>query len=126
MGKRERGAAYAAAAASALIWGFSFLFTKHALGTLSAFALLGGRFLLAAVVMTVLAALRVVKLRLNWGKVLVLLPVAVTLVQNGQPLWGYPLAAVAACALVVLLSPPTGAALYGQEEQEEREEGRPR
>lgn len=77
MGKRERGVAYAAAAASALIWGFSFLFTKHALGTLSAFALLGGRFLLAAVVMTGLAALRVVKLRLNWGKVFVLLPVAV-------------------------------------------------
>ena len=59
---------------------------------------------------------------------LFLLPVAVTLVQSDRPQLGYPLAAVAVCALLALLSPRTGAALYRDEEQEEereREEGRP-
>lgn len=43
------------------------------------------------------------------------LPIAVSLIQSGQPRWGYPLAVIAGCALVALLSRPTSVALYGQE-----------
>ncbi len=53
---------------------------------------------------------------------LFLLPVAVTLVQSDRPELGYPLVALAVCALVALLAPPTGLALYGTGEDEE---GRP-
>ncbi len=71
-----RGRAYGAAAASALIWGLSFLFTKRALGVLTTFQLLGGRFLLAAGSMVLLAALRVIRVNLTWPKLKLLLPVA--------------------------------------------------
>ncbi|WP_344449471.1 hypothetical protein [Actinocorallia aurantiaca] len=50
---------------------------------------------------------------------LFLLPVAVSLVQSDQPQWGYPLAAVAVCALLALFSRPVTVALYGGGEQEE-------
>jgi peptidoglycan/LPS O-acetylase OafA/YrhL len=56
---------------------------------------------------------------------LFLLPVAVTLVQSDRPWLGYPLAALGVCALLMLLSGPTAAALYPGEDEDEKE-GRPR
>ncbi|GAA0947774.1 hypothetical protein [Actinocorallia libanotica] len=54
---------------------------------------------------------------------LFLLPVAVSLVQSDQPQLGYPLVALAVCALVALFARPTGLALYGMgEDEEERPE----
>ena len=54
---------------------------------------------------------------------LFLLPVAVTLVQSDRPELGYPLVALAVCALVALFARPTGLALYGMgEDEEERPE----
>ncbi len=47
---------------------------------------------------------------------LFLVPVAVSLVQSGQPQWGYPLVVIAVCALVALLSRPTSTALFTDED----------
>ena len=51
---------YIASAASAVIFGFSFLFTKAALDNLDMFQLLGSRFLVAAVLMSVLKTLKLI------------------------------------------------------------------
>ncbi|MEO5874536.1 MAG: hypothetical protein ABIS86_14140 [Streptosporangiaceae bacterium] len=40
-------------------------------------------------------------------------PVAVSLIQSGQPWIGYPLIVTAVVALLILLSKPTATALYG-------------
>ena len=53
---------------SSAIFGFSFLFTKETLGYLDVFQLLGMRFLIAAVLMSVIAATRLVKVRLSRKK----------------------------------------------------------
>jgi drug/metabolite transporter (DMT)-like permease len=60
--------------ASSVIFGFSFLFTKEALAHLAIFQLLGLRFLIASVIMTVLALTRVIKINLNAGKIKAMLP----------------------------------------------------
>ncbi len=43
------------------------------------------------------------------------LPVAVTLIQSDQPLYGIPLIVVAVAGLGTLLAPPTTQALYGEQ-----------
>lgn len=67
---------YLASATSAVIFGFSFLFTKTALDSLDMFQLLGSRFLVAAVFMLVLRALKLIKVEITSGKVKGLLLVA--------------------------------------------------
>jgi drug/metabolite transporter (DMT)-like permease len=67
---------YAAATVSAITWGFSFLFTKNALYYLDTFQLLGYRFLVAAVLLAVLAAVGAIKLRLTAAKLKGMLLVA--------------------------------------------------
>jgi drug/metabolite transporter (DMT)-like permease len=59
---------YVAVIISSVTWGFSFLFTKNALGHLQAFQLLGYRFIVAAVILTVLAAFGLIKIRLTAAK----------------------------------------------------------
>jgi drug/metabolite transporter (DMT)-like permease len=59
---------------SSVIFGFSFLFTKETLVHLEIFQLLGLRFLIAAVIMAALAAVRVIKIDLNAGKIKAMLP----------------------------------------------------
>ncbi|MBQ8590151.1 MAG: DMT family transporter [Firmicutes bacterium] len=54
--KKERGLAIAAAAAGNTIWGFSFLFTKVAMGVTTPDVLLSIRFIVAVTIMTVMAA----------------------------------------------------------------------
>lgn len=66
--------AYMMLTVSSVIFGFSFLFTKETLTHLEIFQLLGLRFLMAAVIMAVLALIRVIKLDLNIGKVRAMLP----------------------------------------------------
>lgn len=68
--------AYAAVVVSCVAWGFSFLFTKHALGHLAEFQLLGYRFLVAALLLSVLAAFGVIKIRLTPEKMKGMLLVA--------------------------------------------------
>ena len=60
--------AYAMLFVSAVIFGFSFLFTKEALLRLSIFQLLGLRFLIAALIMAVLALTGAIKVRYDRGK----------------------------------------------------------
>ena len=68
---------YVASAASAVIFGFSFLFTKSALESLDMFQLLGSRFLVAAVFMRVLRALKLIKVEITSIKVKDLMLVAI-------------------------------------------------
>ena len=60
---------YIASAASAVIFGFSFLFTKAALDNLDMFQLLGSRFLVAAVLMSVLKTLKLIEIKITPAKV---------------------------------------------------------
>jgi len=73
---RQGIAPYLAAAGSAVIFGFSFLFTKNALDNLEAFELLGLRFFLAAVSVLLLHRLRLIQVMLTWDKLRSLLLVA--------------------------------------------------
>lgn len=68
---------YIASAASAVIFGFSFLFTKAALDNLDMFQLLGSRFLVAAVLMSVLKTLKLIEIKITPAKVRSLLLVAI-------------------------------------------------
>ena len=68
---------YLASAASAVIFGFSFLFTKTALDNLDMFQLLGSRFLVAALFMFVLKTLRLIEIKITPAKIKSLLLVAV-------------------------------------------------
>ncbi len=65
-----------AAVVAAITWGFSFLFTKNALGHLETFQLLGYRFLVAAGFLTALVAVGLVKIKLTRQKMKGLLLVA--------------------------------------------------
>ncbi len=65
------------AIAGEMLFGFSFLFTKNAAAEASAFALLGWRFLLAWSTMTLLAAVRLVRFRLDAQLIRRLLPIAI-------------------------------------------------
>ena len=47
----------------------------------------------------------------EWNQLFALF-IAYNLIQSGQPLYGWPLGAGAAAALVMVLSPPTTKALY--------------
>lgn len=67
---------YIASAASAVIFGFSFLFTKTALDSLDMFQLLGMRFLVAALFMQFLKALKLIDVRITPEKIKSLLVVA--------------------------------------------------
>jgi drug/metabolite transporter (DMT)-like permease len=71
--------AYGALTLAAVIFGFSFLFTKKTLEHLEMFQLLGLRFLAAAAGMTLLVAARAVKVRYDRRKILSIL--AVSLMQ---------------------------------------------
>lgn len=62
--------------ATAVIFGFSFLFTKSALDSLGVFELLGLRFLTAALLLTVLKLTRVIRIDIDWSGVRELLIVA--------------------------------------------------
>lgn len=59
---------------SSVIFGFSFLFTKEALGHLDLFQMLGLRFLMAVIVMAVMALTRVIKINLSSAKIKAMLP----------------------------------------------------
>ncbi len=72
VGKRP----YVAAASSAVIFGFSFLFTKNALDSLDMFQLLGLRFLLGALFISFLRLVGVIEVNVTWEKVKGLLVVA--------------------------------------------------
>jgi len=67
----------AAASAVAVIFGLSFLFTKDILGYLSPFQLLGMRFALAALSLTALAVLRIIRLSIKAADLPALLKIAV-------------------------------------------------
>lgn len=67
---------YLAVTVSALIWGFSFLMTKNALGYLDTFQLLGYRFIVAAGTLTILVAVGAVKIKLTAAKLKGMLLVA--------------------------------------------------
>lgn len=60
----------------AIIFGFSFLFTKNALRSLPPFDLIGLRFALAAIVMTLLALFGLIRINLRGGRWLWLLPLS--------------------------------------------------
>ncbi len=62
---------------SSIIFGFSFLFTKDALTHLDLFQMLGLRFLIAALILTVLAFARVIKISLTRSKIKAMLPLVV-------------------------------------------------
>ncbi|HHY10264.1 MAG TPA: DMT family transporter, partial [Firmicutes bacterium] len=68
---------YLAAAGSAIIFGFSFLFTKNALANLAVLQLLGLRFLLAAVFLALLRLLQIIKVEITAAKIKGLLLVAI-------------------------------------------------
>ena len=76
MSAQKKALPILAAVVAAITWGFSFLFTKNALGHLETFQLLGYRFLVAAVFLTVLVAVGLVKIRLTAQKMRGLLLVA--------------------------------------------------
>lgn len=61
MTKKERYLPYLAGTGMALIFGFSFLFTKEALSEVDPFHLLGFRFGIAAIVLSILKIARVIK-----------------------------------------------------------------
>jgi drug/metabolite transporter (DMT)-like permease len=61
--------AYIMLTLSSFIFGFSFLFTKETLQSLGIFQLLGLRFLVAVIIMILLAALGLIKIRLNREKI---------------------------------------------------------
>lgn len=65
-----------AAVTVAVIFGLSFLFTKDILGYLSPFQLLGMRFALAALSLTALALLRIIRLNIKAGQLPALLKIA--------------------------------------------------
>lgn len=67
---------YAAAVVTAVIFGFSFLFSKDALDHVGTFQLLGFRFAAAALFLTLLKVCGVIKIRLDLGKVRALLVIA--------------------------------------------------
>lgn len=67
---------YAAATITAIIFGFSFLFTKGALDTLDIFQLLGFRFITAALFLTILSLSGLIKVNIGWGSLKKLLIVA--------------------------------------------------
>ncbi|HKM42462.1 MAG TPA: DMT family transporter [Limnochordia bacterium] len=67
---------YVASATAAVIFGFSFLFTKSALDSLDMFQLLGSRFLVAALFLRALKFARLIKVEITAGKVKSLLFVA--------------------------------------------------
>ena len=60
----------------AVVFGFSFLFTKSALDSLGIFQLLGLRFLTAAIFLTLLLLTGVIKVNLKWGSMKELMVVA--------------------------------------------------
>lgn len=66
----------AAAAGAAIIFGFSFLFTKDALEYLNIFQLMGLRFLTAAIILMLLKTTGTIKVRLSLTGIKALLPVA--------------------------------------------------
>ena len=66
--------AYFMLSVSSVIFGFSFLFTKETLDHLGIFQLLGLRFLLAAMVMALMALTRIIKINLNRDKIKAMLP----------------------------------------------------
>lgn len=70
----KKAVAYILLTGSSVIFGFSFLFTKDALGHLGIFQMLGLRFLIAAAVMAALALTRVVKINLTKHKIKAMLP----------------------------------------------------
>lgn len=74
--KSSRALPYLAISATAMIFGFSFLFTKNILDHLGVFQLLGYRFLLAALVLTLLRMLGVLQIRIPRENVRGLLAVA--------------------------------------------------
>lgn len=67
---------YIASATAAVIFGFSFLFTKAALDSLDMFQLLGSRFLVAALFMSALKLAKVIKVEITHNKLKGLLSVA--------------------------------------------------
>ncbi len=66
---KEKLLAYGAITLASVIFGFSFLFTKMTLEHLEVFQLLGIRFLIAALCMSLLVATRIVKVQLNFKKI---------------------------------------------------------
>ncbi len=68
--------AYLMLALSSFIFGFSFLFTKLTLTHLEIFQLLGNRFLIAAVIMTLLILVRAVKVNITAAKLKKLLAIS--------------------------------------------------
>lgn len=75
--RKNKSVAYVMLALSSIIFGFSFLFTKETLKHLETFQLLGNRFLIAAVIMTVLMLARLVKINISFRKIKGLLLIAI-------------------------------------------------
>lgn len=76
MTSRDNKLPYLAMAGASVIFGFSFLFTKNALDKLDIFQLLGFRFIIAALFLTVLKLTGAIKINIRWGNVKELLLVA--------------------------------------------------
>lgn len=68
--------AYGAIILASVIFGFSFLFTKRALEHLEVFQMLGLRFLVAALCMTILVAMRMVKVKYDRKKIMSILTIS--------------------------------------------------
>jgi drug/metabolite transporter (DMT)-like permease len=92
---------------TSVIFGFSFLVTRGALETLGEFQMLGLRFALAAIVMTVLAAVRAVKVRISRAKLKALLPLALiqSLIYFTGETYGIRLTSASESGMMIALIP---------------------
>ncbi len=75
-GRREIAKGCACAAACETLFGFSYLFTKDAMGSASELALLGWRFLIAALAIAACALLGIARLKLRGKSMRPLLSIA--------------------------------------------------
>jgi drug/metabolite transporter (DMT)-like permease len=98
---------YIAAVVSSVIWGFSFVFTKDSLQRMGMFQLLGYRFLVAAMILTVLVVFRIIKIRMTKRKLLAMLPVALLepVLYFTLETYGVKLTSATECGIVIALAP---------------------
>ena len=79
MGKRDTYLPYLTGVGFAVVFGFSFMFTRVALRSAATMQLMGLRFLSAAVIMILLNALKITKVRLTFKDALKILPITIFL-----------------------------------------------
>lgn len=107
--KKDNIVAYLLLTVTSIIFGFSFMVTKDALEALGVFQLLGLRFLIAALVVTVLALTGAVKVKLTRSKLKMLLPLGLLepLVYFVCETLGISLTSVSESGMMIALIPVT-------------------